>query len=129
MGIQSLDHVQLAMPPGGEDQARSFYAGLLGLAEVKKPLNLLARGGCWFQSGGAKVHLGVEADFRPARKAHPAFLVDDLLGMSKAVSAAGYEVAQGEPLEGCQRIYVFDPFGNRIELMHISETEGTPPCP
>lgn len=117
MPIVSLDHVQLAMPAGGEDAARAFYDGLLGLPEAPKPPNLATRGGCWFQSGPLKVHLGVEKDFRPARKAHPAFLVHDLEGLCSRLTRAGVEIRQDEPLAGYKRVYVDDPFGNRIELM------------
>ena len=112
-----LDHVQLAMPAGGEDDARAFYGDLLGLAEVPKPPALAARGGCWFEDGDLKVHLGVEADFRPARKAHPAFVVDDLPALSGSLRAAGRVVTEGETHDGVTRAYVDDPFGNRIELI------------
>jgi catechol 2,3-dioxygenase-like lactoylglutathione lyase family enzyme len=115
--ILGLDHVQLAMPPGGEDQARGFYVRLLGMAEVAKPPNLAPRGGCWFQAGTASVHLGVQADFRPATKAHPALVVDDLSGLRAALAAAGQTCTEDEPLAGCLRCYAADPFGNRIELM------------
>ncbi|NTE85484.1 VOC family protein [Agrobacterium rubi] len=115
--ILALDHVQLAMPAGGEEDARRFYGALLGLSERTKPDNLAARGGCWFEHGALRVHLGVEADFRPARKAHPAFLVDDLVDMRKTLELAGCHVVEDEPLEGYDRLYVYDPFGNRIELM------------
>ena len=117
MGIVQIDHIQLAMPQGREAEARSFYRDLLGLAEVEKPDNLKKRGGCWFEKGSIKVHLGVEADFRPARKAHPAFLVRDLVALAETLAAAGVTVKRDEPLEGYDRIYVDDPFGNRIELM------------
>jgi catechol 2,3-dioxygenase-like lactoylglutathione lyase family enzyme len=117
MGLVSIDHIQLAMPQGGEEEARRFYRDLLGLAEVEKPDNLKKRGGCWFEKGAIKVHLGVEADFRPARKAHPAFLVRDLAGLAAKLEAAGVTVKRDEPLEGYDRVYVDDPFGNRIELM------------
>jgi 5-(carboxyamino)imidazole ribonucleotide synthase len=113
----ALEHVQLAMPEGQEGKARAFYAGLLGIPEVEKPSNLKARGGCWFQTGELRVHLGVEKDFRPARKAHPAFLVGDLAAISAALNAAGHPVRSEEPLVGFVRVYVDDPFGNRIELM------------
>ncbi len=115
--IRRLDHVQLAMPEGGEPQAVEFYSGLLGIPEVPKPAHLAARGGCWFESGDLKVHVGVDADFRPARKAHPAFLVSDLPNLAAHLERAGVTVADDEPLEGYERIYVLDPFGNRIELM------------
>ena len=117
MPITALDHIQLAMPPGGEAKARAFYDGVLGIPEVQKPANLVVRGGCWFERGPLKVHLGVEADFRPARKAHPAFLVNDLQALIGQISAAGYAVKIDEPLEGYERVYVDDPFGNRIELL------------
>lgn len=113
----ALEHVQLAMPEGREAEARSFYAGLLGIPEVEKPANLKARGGCWFQSGELRVHLGVEVGFRPARKAHPAFLVGDLAALVHALNAGGHPVRIEEPLAGFTRVYVDDPFGNRIELM------------
>lgn len=117
MTILTLDHVQLAMPPGREDAARAFYAGVLGLAEVPKPHNLAARGGCWFEGGSARVHLGVEDAFAPARKAHPAFLVVDLAAFKDRLAAAGVAWRDDEPLPGYLRTYVSDPFGNRIELM------------
>jgi catechol 2,3-dioxygenase-like lactoylglutathione lyase family enzyme len=115
--IKEIDHVQLAMPPGKEAEARAFYTGLLGIPETPKPPNLAKRGGCWFVRGALKVHLGVADDFHPARKAHPAFVVEDLSGLKKLLAAAGYSCKTDEPLDGYDRIYVDDPFGNRIELM------------
>jgi catechol 2,3-dioxygenase-like lactoylglutathione lyase family enzyme len=115
--LRRIDHVLLAMPPGRENDARAFYQGLLGIAEMTKPPQLAARGGCWFEAGEVKVHLGVEKDFTPARKAHPAFIVDDLQGLIRDLKAAGYALAEDAPLEGYDRIFVADPFGNRIELM------------
>lgn len=120
MPVERLDHVQLAMPAGEEDKARGFYEGLLGLPEVRKPANLAARGGCWFEGPEVKVHLGVEAEFRPARKAHPALLVRGLGPLVEALRAAGVPVRDDEPLEGYNRVYVDDPFGNRIELLEPS---------
>ncbi|HLX51261.1 MAG TPA: VOC family protein [Streptosporangiaceae bacterium] len=117
MGIRRIDHVQLAMPAGQEERARAFYEGLLGIAWAEKPGHLARRGGCWFEDGEVKVHLGVEQDFRPARKAHPALLVDDLAELAGRLQAGGVEVKRDEPLAGYDRIYVDDPFGNRIELM------------
>lgn len=117
MGLVGIDHIQLAMPEGREEEARRYYRDLLGLAEVEKPDNLRKRGGCWFEKGAIKVHLGVEADFRPARKAHPAFMVRDLTALAEKLTAAGVIVKRDEPLEGYDRVYVDDPFGNRIELM------------
>jgi catechol 2,3-dioxygenase-like lactoylglutathione lyase family enzyme len=107
------------MPAGREADARKFYQGILGIPEAVKPPELAARGGCWFEDGELKVHLGVEKNFAPARKAHPAFLVDDLAGLTVALEQAGYPVARDLPLEGYDRIFVDDPFGNRIELMEI----------
>lgn len=118
MKVIGIEHVQLAMPPGGEEAARRFYSGLLGLPEVPKPPKLAARGGCWFEAPGVKVHLGVEADFRAAKKAHPALLLDDLAGMVAVLEAAGLAVTPDDPVEGRERCYVSDPFGNRIELLH-----------
>jgi catechol 2,3-dioxygenase-like lactoylglutathione lyase family enzyme len=115
--VKSFDHVLLAMPPGREAEARAFYEGALGIPEVKKPAILAKRGGCWFERGTLKLHLGVEADFRPARKAHPALIVEDLASLSAALVKAGHPVRTDEPLEGYTRIFVDDPFGNRIELM------------
>lgn len=115
--IVGLHHVQLAMPPGREDAARAFYTGLLGIAERTKPPHLAVRGGCWFEDGHVAVHLGVEADFRPARKAHPALLVDDLATLVERLTAAGVAVIEDQPLPGFDRVYVDDPFGNRIELL------------
>ncbi|MGO4736550.1 VOC family protein [Bosea sp. 2KB_26] len=117
MTITRLDHVQLAMPPGGESEARAFYEGVLGISEVAKPAHLASRGGCWFEQGALKVHLGVDADFKPARKAHPAFIVSDLAALVTTLKARGYRVAEDQPLDGYDRMYVDDPFGNRIELM------------
>ncbi len=117
MRIERLDHVQLAMPPGGEDAARAFYCGTLGIPEVSKPMHLAKRGGCWFESGALKIHLGVEQDFRPARKAHPAFIVADLPALIRRISGFGYRIVEDKPLTGYDRRYVDDPFGNRIELM------------
>jgi catechol 2,3-dioxygenase-like lactoylglutathione lyase family enzyme len=115
--VLGLDHVQLAMPVGGEDAARTFYAGLLGIPEQPKPPELAKRGGCWFEHGALKVHLGVEADFRAARKAHPAFLVQDLAALSAKLTAAGLLIKTDDALPGYDRLYVDDPFGNRIELL------------
>jgi catechol 2,3-dioxygenase-like lactoylglutathione lyase family enzyme len=117
MAIKSLDHVQLAMPPGRETDARAFYEGLLDIPEVRKPENLAKRGGCWFERGKLKIHLGVEEEFRPARKAHPALLVEDLASLAEKLARAGHPPRKEEPLAGYNRLYVDDPFGNRIELM------------
>jgi catechol 2,3-dioxygenase-like lactoylglutathione lyase family enzyme len=105
------------MPAGQEDAARHFYASLLGLTEVEKPPHLAARGGAWFESPGVRIHLGVDRDFRPARKAHPGLLVTNLRSLTAFLQKAGHTVAPGEPLEGYNHVYVDDPFGNRLELM------------
>jgi catechol 2,3-dioxygenase-like lactoylglutathione lyase family enzyme len=117
MQIVRLHHVQLAMPPGGEELARAFYGGALGIPEVPKPPELAKRGGCWFERGALKVHLAVERDFRAARKAHPALQVQDLPLLIEKLQGLGYAVKEDEPLTGFQRVYVDDPFGNRIELL------------
>ena len=118
MTFLSVHHVQLEMPEGEEDTARAFYAGILGLVEIPKPPVLAKRGGAWFQSGEVQVHLGVDRDFHPARRAHPAFVVDDLDAVVEKVQVAGYEWDLSQPeLDGYKRGHVYDPFGNRIELI------------
>lgn len=117
MTIVRVDHVQLAMPEGGEPEARRFYQGLLGIPERAKPENLAKRGGVWFERGALKVHLGVEREFHAARKAHPAFEVVGLPALVVRLRAAGARVVDDELLEGFDRVYVDDPFGNRIELL------------
>jgi catechol 2,3-dioxygenase-like lactoylglutathione lyase family enzyme len=116
--ITGIDHVQVAMPRGGEDAARAFYVGLLGMTEDPKPPVLAARGGCWFRSGPAAVHLGVEESFAPARKAHPGLLVADLDALEARLTAAGYGCvrADGEG-PGGPRFHAHDPFGNRVEFL------------
>jgi catechol 2,3-dioxygenase-like lactoylglutathione lyase family enzyme len=115
--VLGLDHVQLAMPPGGEAKARRFYGEILGLAEEAKPEHLAARGGCWFAGGRLRLHLGVETDFRAAQKAHPALRVRGLTALRRWLADEGYPTPQDEPPAGFDRCYVHDPFGNRIELM------------
>ena len=118
MKILSIDHVQIAIPAGVEETARAFYINLLGFTEIPKPPQLAKRGGVWLQSENARLHLGVENDFRPARKAHPAFIVDDLDAVLEKVQLAGYEWDESQPpLDGYKRAHIYDPFGNRIELM------------
>src|SRR5512139_2034886 len=118
MPILSIDHIQIAVPAGQEDWARTFYVDVLGFTEIPKPAELAKRGGAWFQSQGVQLHLGVEAGFRPARKAHPAFIVSDLDSLIGKVMEAGYETDTSQPpLDGYKRAHIFDPFGNRIELM------------
>jgi len=117
MTLLAIDHVQLAMPAGREPEARAFYSGILGIPEVAKPENLAKRGGAWFETGTLKVHLGVEQNFAPARKAHPAFRVADLPALIAHLQASGVTVTTDEPLPGYTRCYIADPFGNRIELL------------
>jgi catechol 2,3-dioxygenase-like lactoylglutathione lyase family enzyme len=112
-----IDHVQLAIPAGGEDRARSFYGGLLGLSEVAKPAALAGRGGCWFAAPGVSIHLGVEEPFVPARKAHVALLVDDLVALREALHGAGVEIRIDDAEIGVRRFHAFDPFGNRLEFV------------
>jgi catechol 2,3-dioxygenase-like lactoylglutathione lyase family enzyme len=115
--IVGYDHVQVAIPSDAETVARDYYGGLLGMIELPKPAALAARGGCWFTAGSAVLHLGVEADFRAARKAHPAFIVDDLDAVERTVRLAGYETTRADDeIQGVHRFHTFDPFGNRLEF-------------
>ena len=115
--ILAIDHVQLAMPLSGEDAARAFYCGVLGLTEVPKPAPLAARGGCWFEAGAARLHLGADRDFRPTQKAHPALAVADLPAFCTRLRAAGIAVRDDNELPDLPRANITDPFGNRIELV------------
>ncbi|MBP0459196.1 VOC family protein [Streptomyces montanisoli] len=117
MGAAALDHVQLAAPPGSEAALRAFYAGALGMTEVPKPPALAARGGCWFRDGAAQLHLGVEEDFRPARKAHPALRVDGIDAYAARLTAHGADVTWDDALPGHRRFYTHDPVGNRLEIL------------
>jgi catechol 2,3-dioxygenase-like lactoylglutathione lyase family enzyme len=115
--FSAIDHVQLTMPAGSEDQARAFYGALLGMDELPKSPELAKRGGCWFASGSVQIHLGVEADFRPARKAHPALRCADYEGLQTRLRAAGIEIADDANIPGVRRCHISDPFGNRIEMI------------
>ncbi len=115
--ITGYDHVQVAIPAGSEATAREFYGGLLGLLEHPKPPLLAARGGCWFASGTAVLHLGVEDPFHPAGKAHPAFVVTGLEALAERVGASGYPVTWADEIPGVRRFHTSDPFGNRIEFI------------
>ncbi|WP_436854477.1 VOC family protein [Staphylococcus caeli] len=119
MGINFLgiDHVQVASPTNQEEKARQFYNGKLGFTEISKPNNLAQNGGVWFQVGNQQLHVGVETDFVPAKKAHPAFLVDDATAVRKVLESKDVDIVFGDPLEGANRFYVYDPFGNRIEII------------
>jgi predicted enzyme related to lactoylglutathione lyase len=115
--ITGYDHVQVAIPAGSEEAARAYYGELLGMAELPKPAALAVRGGCWFASGHATLHLGVETPFSAARKAHPAFLVADLEALAGRLTAAGYDVVRSDgEIPGVRRFHTFDPFGNRLEF-------------
>jgi len=124
--VIGLDHVQLAMPPGRESEAEAFYAGFLGFVRIPKPEPMAARGGAWFTSGPVALHLGVEADFRPARKAHPALVVRDLAGLVAAAAAAGIDVRPNPDQPEGAGCYVDDPFGNRIELIDAGHAGREP---
>ena len=115
--VLALDHVQVAMPGGQEDRARAFYRDILGMSEIAKPAALAARGGCWFSSGSAQVHVGVETDFRPAQKAHPALVVSDLDTILERCEAAGLPMKPDDAIDARRRVHVTDFFGNRIELI------------
>jgi catechol 2,3-dioxygenase-like lactoylglutathione lyase family enzyme len=115
--IIGLHHVQLSVSAGSEQALRRFYGGVLGMTEIPKPAALAARGGVWFRSGSAELHLGVEVDFRPARKAHPGLLVDDVDATVTRLAEAGHSVRPDDLLPGYRRCYVDDPCGNRLELL------------
>ena len=120
LGVACLDHIQIAAPEGCEDKAREFYGSLLGMREIEKPPILKARGGCWFQCGSQQMHIGVERDFRAAKKAHPAFGVFHLDELRKTLQSAGAAVIEDEALPGTRRFYAEDPWGNRVEFVEIS---------
>jgi len=115
--FEGLHHVQLAIPPGGEDRSREFWGQILGFAELEKPAVLAARGGCWFRGGLVEVHLGVEEDFRPADKAHPGILVSGLDSVAERFGQHGVEVTWDDNFPGMRRFYAADPFGNRLEFL------------
>ncbi|GAB3063215.1 VOC family protein [Virgibacillus ainsalahensis] len=112
-----IDHVQLAAPKASEDEARHFFSSILGMEEIPKPVNLAKRGGVWFQCGIHQLHIGIQEDFIPAKKAHPAFHVENLEALRERLTNKGFEVKEDEPLEGAKRFYVNDPFGNRLEFL------------
>jgi catechol 2,3-dioxygenase-like lactoylglutathione lyase family enzyme len=115
--IEGLDHVQIAAPPECEEEARRFFGGLLGLPELEKPEPLASRGGVWFRVGAQELHVGVEAEFEPARKAHPGFAVDDVDALAATLGTAGVEVRWDDELPGVRRFYAEDPWGNRLEFL------------
>jgi catechol 2,3-dioxygenase-like lactoylglutathione lyase family enzyme len=116
MTIIGIDHVQVAAPVGCEAAARAFYGGLLGMEELSKPEPIRARGGCWFRAGRQELHVGVEDPFAPARKAHPGLVVDDLDKLRERLVAAAVACDDDASIEGVDRLFVADPFGNRLEL-------------
>jgi catechol 2,3-dioxygenase-like lactoylglutathione lyase family enzyme len=116
MTVTGIDHVQVAAPAGCEAEARAFYGELLGLEELPKPEALAARGGCWFSAGTQELHVGVEQEFSPARKAHPSFVVTDLDGLAARLGERGIAVAYDDLIPGTRRFETTDPFGNRLEF-------------
>ena len=118
--FRGIDHVQLAAPPGCEAEARRFFGDLLGLRELPKPLPLAARGGVWFQCGGQQIHIGVEGDFRPSKKAHPAFRLSSeaaLRSLRERLVAAGVHTRDDQEIEATARFFAEDPWGNRLEFV------------
>jgi catechol 2,3-dioxygenase-like lactoylglutathione lyase family enzyme len=117
MAILSLDHVQVAIPVGGEIRAREFYTGILGFTEIEKPASMTGRNSIWFAAGAVNLHLGIEPEFHPAKRAHPAFVVADLDDILSACERAGLGTKPDTSFNGFRRVHVLDPFGNRLELM------------
>ncbi|MBQ1089564.1 VOC family protein [Streptomyces sp. B93] len=115
--ITAVDHIQLAAPPGSEERLRAFYAGVLGMTEIPKPPALAARGGCWFQAGPVQLHLGIEDDFRPARKAHPGLRVTGIDSLAARLAAHGAPITWDDGLPGHRRFYSGDPVGNRLKFL------------
>jgi hypothetical protein len=124
MKVERLHHVQLAMPAGAEALARGFYQELLGIPEVPKPANRAARGGGWFERGELRIHLGMESPFHPARTAHPALLVTKLGVLIERLCAAAHGCREEPQSEGVVRVFVDDPFGNRIEMLQVGTCTG-----
>ncbi|WP_066193539.1 MULTISPECIES: VOC family protein [Gracilibacillus] len=112
-----IDHVQLAAPENSEEAARTFFADILGMEEIEKPENLKKRGGVWFQCGAQQLHIGIQQGFAPATKAHPAFAIKDIHQWKEKLTNNGVVIKEDEPLEGAERFYVDDPFGNRLEFL------------
>ena len=115
--LTGIDHIQIAAPPDSEELARKFYGEILGMREIPKPENLKARGGCWFQCGAQEVHIGIQADFTPAKKAHPGFTVHALQQLKTRLEEADYIISEEPPIAGRERFFTHDPFGNRIEFL------------
>ena len=121
MTVLGIDHVQIAAPRGCEDDARAFYGGLLGMEELPKPEPIRARGGCWFRAGAQELHIGVEDPFAPARKAHPGLVVSDLDEVRARFRAAGVDYEDDAKIAGTDRLFVHDPFGNRLEVRRSAD--------
>ncbi|MFE8695571.1 VOC family protein [Cytobacillus sp. FJAT-53684] len=117
--FKGIDHIQLAAPKGCEEQARAFFGGILGLKEIPKPENLQKRGGCWFVCGNQEIHIGVQEDFLPAKKAHPGFVVENLSVLRESLEKHEIRIKEEPPIEGRSRFFVDDPFGNRIEFLEF----------
>lgn len=122
MPIRSIEHVQVAIPVSGEERARAFYAGILGFAEIAKPAEMAERKSIWFASGSVNLNLGIEPDFHPAQRAHPAFVVEGLDAILAACERTGLTTKPDTAFNGYRRAHVFDPFGNRLELMERAST-------
>ena len=121
MLIKRVDHIQLAAPIGSEDEARSFFQGVLSLNEVEKPHELKKNGGVWFSNGHIHIHVGIEEPFAPAKKAHPAFEVSDIEALASQITGKGVDIKYDDRLPGAKRFYVNDPFGNRLEFLEWVE--------
>ncbi|WP_394579782.1 VOC family protein [Cytobacillus firmus] len=117
--FKGIDHIQLAAPKGCEEEARKFYGEHLGLKEIPKPENLQKRGGCWFICGNQEIHIGVQEGFLPAKKAHPGFIVDNLEALRSSLQEQKITIKEEPPIEGRERFFVDDPFGNRIEFLEF----------
>ena len=116
-----IDHIQIAAPEGCEEAAREFYGAVLGMKEIEKPPVLRARGGCWFECGAHQLHIGIEREFRPAKKAHPAFAVFNLDKLREAIANLGIAVTDDDNLPGERRFYAVDPWGNRLEFIEVQK--------
>lgn len=121
--IIGIDHVQIAAPAGSEEEARKFYGQILEMTEIEKPAALRSRGGVWFRCGAQQLHVGVETEFAPAKKAHPAFLVDDVPSLKAFLQSHGFATTD-DPLPNVQRFHVSDPFGNRLEFVARGEAQA-----
>jgi hypothetical protein len=124
--LTAVDHVQLAAPPGSEDRLRAYYADVLGMTEIPKPPVLAARGGCWFQAGAVQLHLGIEADFRPAKKAHPGLRVTGIEAYAARLAERGATVTWDDSLPGHRRFYSQDSVGNRLEFLEPTPRPSGP---